>query len=211
MMQTNAHGWRLALTIAGLAAAMIHALSTAVAAQNQEGAGTRTEVLMLVPPPGWELAMNQRNDQMFVIQYVPPGQSVDNWREMVQAQIFFGVVDLAPTEFLDNMHALYADACQGVRAEPNQLTYDFGYATSQRVLACGRNAHDNLGGVSMFKAIQGRESLYAITRAWRGPAYNPSNLPVSTETLAAWADFFTSIRLCDNRNPNAPCPRRRTQ
>ncbi len=197
--------------VAGLAAGLIAVTLVPPARAQDEAPSQSHEFLIMTPPEGWELAHQQRGRDMFVVQYVPPGETVEDWRQMVQAQVFLGVTGLEPNEFLDNMLELYRSNCDPVGAAPPEIRHVQGYAVSRRVLACGRNKGDNLGTVSLFKVIQGRDALYAINRAWRGPAFDPNRLPISKDMLERWAGFVAGVRLCDGRNPLAPCPTRRSQ
>lgn len=163
-------------------------------------------MLVLTPPAGWRVAMQERRADMFVVQYVPAGQGADDWQEMIQAQVFFNVTGLAPEDYLESLLGLYREDCDPIGAGPLESNEIAGYPTSSRFLLCGRNRHDNLGEVALVKAIQGRESLYAINRAWRGIAFDLDHLPVSTEVLEDWARLIGAARLCDHRSTTAPCP-----
>lgn len=195
----------LALRLGCLAAAAL--TGPAVAAQ-EEAAG---EILMLTPPEGWIVAFQAREQQMYVVQYLPPGQNGENWDQMVQAQVFFGITALPPIQFLDNMQGLYEEACESVRAGPTDEWRGRGYSAAVRLMVCGRNPYDERGEVAMFKVIQGKESLYAVNRIWRGAPFAVEEPPLGEETLAQWAAFLAGVRLCDSRDPELRCPARSAQ
>lgn len=170
---------------------------------NTAGAG---EMLLVSPPLDWQVAGTRKERGLSVVQYVPPGQSGDDWQDMIQVQIFQGVVDLGPGRFLETMLANYHAVCQPIGASPEQTAVESGYPAATQIMLCGRNAESNLGEIAMFKAIQGREGLYAVARAWRGIAFDIEARPLSDATLARWAAFLDRVRLCDKRIPATACP-----
>jgi len=50
-----------------------------------------------------------------------------------------------------------------------------------------------------FKAIQGNDSFYVVQKAFK---FNPSE-----EQITQWTAFFRSIKVCDSRLKDRPCPK----
>lgn len=169
-------------------------------------AQTGSETLLVAPPRDWDVATNRRDRGLSVVQYVPPGQTLEDWDDMVQVQIFHGLVDLGPSRFLSSMLANYSAVCAPVGASEPEFGRDSPFPSATQMMLCGRNADSNLGEVALFKAIQGRESLYAVARVWRGIAFELSAMPLGERVLADWAALLDRVRLCDNADPAAPCP-----
>ncbi len=58
---------------------------------------------------GWAVGHQQSNDEQSLTEYVLPGQTVENWRELVTSQVFFQPVPLA--RLLEKSHAAAAQGC----------------------------------------------------------------------------------------------------
>lgn len=166
---------------------------------------TGTEMLVLTPPKDWRLAFRERRDDMFVVQYAPPEARGEDWRDMVQAQVFLGVTGLAPEAYLDQLVEFYARACDPIGAGATDVGDVAGYPFASKVLLCGRNRETGRGSVMLFKVIAGREALYAVTRAWRGTAFDLDRAPISRGELADWAYYLAGARLCDLASAETPC------
>ena len=180
----------------------------AVSQQTPEAAPSQragTEMLVLTPPKDWRLAFRERRDDMFVVQYTPPETMGDDWRDMVQAQVFLGVTGLAPEAYLDQLLEFYARACAPIGAGATDVGDVAGYPFASKVLLCGRNRETGRGSVILFKVIRGREALYAVTRAWRGAAFDLDRAPISQGELADWAYYLAGARLCDLASAETPC------
>ena len=64
-------------------------------------------------------------------------------------------------------------------------------------LRCPKNAKTGKPEFTWMKAIQGKDSLYLVQKAYK---FAPS-----TEQVASWARFFDDIRVCDTRVPAQAC------
>src|SRR5262245_13572773 len=58
---------------------------------------------------GWVIGNQQKNAQQSLTEYVLPGQTVDNWRELVTSTVFRQPVPMAA--FVDKIHALMGKGC----------------------------------------------------------------------------------------------------
>ena len=119
--------------------------------------------------------------------------------------ISLGVTGLAPEAYLDQLVEFYAQACAPIGAGATDVGDVAGYPFASKVLLCGRNRQTGQGSVMLFKVIRGREALYAVTRAWRGAAFDLESAPISRGELADWAYYLAGARLCDLASAEAPC------
>src|SRR5262245_59486492 len=58
---------------------------------------------------GWTVGNQQKNAQQVLTEYVLPGQTVDNWRELVTSTVFFQPVPMVP--FVERIHASMGQGC----------------------------------------------------------------------------------------------------
>jgi hypothetical protein len=58
---------------------------------------------------GWVVGHQQRDGQRSIIEYVLPGQNVENWKELVTSSVFPQPVPVAP--FVEELHASLAQGC----------------------------------------------------------------------------------------------------
>jgi len=188
-------------------AAEPEAKPAAAARQAAPQGAPKTETLVLVPPEGWNPAFQDQTKDGFVAPYLPKGQDLKNWRDMIQTQVFYGVKQLLPAAFLDRLIGEYRQNCRTVSIGPRNDLPSLTYDAATQVIACGESGTDNKGEVTMIKVIAGKDSLYAVHRAWRVEPFDAGkDMPVVRPVLAEWRGFFARVRLCDPDNPAAPCP-----
>jgi hypothetical protein len=199
--------------LAGTVIACALALAPAAAQDDMPGPGEGDpggDLLLFVPPPGWQPVDQEKGEGLYRIVYVPEGQTMADWSELLEAKIFFNLTkrrpQLSPADFTENLVAHYARACEGSRASPVAAFEERGYQAAVRLVTCARNRGESLGSVSMVKVVRGKASLFMIERSWRGPAFAREEMPVPQEMLDRWTDFLARARLCNDDNPLSPCP-----
>jgi hypothetical protein len=95
MSELKSRAWRWGLI--GAASVLLCAESTAIA-ETPKFDGR-----------GWVVGHQQQNGVQSIIEYVLPGQTVENWKELVTSTLFFQAVPLAP--FVDELRASLAQGC----------------------------------------------------------------------------------------------------
>jgi hypothetical protein len=203
---------RFARWLAGAAIACALA-PVALAGDDMPGPGEGDpagDMLLFVPPPGWQPAHQEKGEGAYRIVYLPEGQTLADWSESLDGQIFFNLTkrrpELSPADFTENLAAHYAQACEGGGASPVSTFEERGYRAAVRMVSCARKRGESLGSVSMVKVMRGKASLFMVERVWRGPAFASEEMPVPQTTLDGWADFLAQARLCNDDNPLSPCP-----
>lgn len=171
------------------------------------GPGLGGEQLLVPLPPGdWIVGYAAGNGNQDITEYVPRGQRVDDWGEMLTVQVFRG--DPMPAlAFLERMKAA-AD-----REQPCDVT-DFsiigsrkvdGYDGSRASMYCTRGKQTGKGEITLFQALRGRDALYVVQRAKRTPPYTTKAVPTTPEESPAWGNHLNSVSVCDSRDPGRPC------
>lgn len=202
---TRPLGPTLAAALAGLAT-----MAAACAPTTPPGGtGISGEQLLVSLPPGdWVVGHSEARGDQMITEYVPRGQTVEDWSEMLTVQIFRG--DPTPAlAFLERMKAV-AD-----REQPCDVT-DFhmmgsrkvnGYDGSRAQLYCDRNKRSGKGETAIIQALRGRDSLYVVQRAWRGQPFTAKAVSWTREQSLAWHTHLNTVSVCDSRDPARPaCP-----
>ncbi len=98
------------------------------------------------------------------------------------------------------------NACDEIALGPVNPSMENGYETAMRAVACTKVKKLDKGEVSLYKAWKGKDRMYLVARAWRGPPFDKQHVPVQPEVTLQWLAFVQSIVLCDTRDPSKPCP-----
>ena len=170
----------------------------------QQGGGA--EQLYLIPPPGWSVAYHDQKGNVELTEILPPGQSLQNWSEMLTVELVQGkpTMDVQTTlkSRLDAIH----EGCDDVGAGHVQLSVENGYDTGVRAFACPKSKRWGKGEVSLYKVILGRNRTYVVTRAWTGEPFPKDHMPVPSDTTEEWLAFMSRVILCDSGERLHPCP-----
>ena len=131
-------------------------------------------------------------------EYVPHGENVEAWTEMITAQIFLGLkVDPAP--FLQTVGGGFGKSCPGFSSPQRIITGQAnGYVVSMLVVKCPLNPATGKPETTLFRVIKGKDALYSVQHAWRS---------VATDKEVGDAVFaMRSVTVCDTRDASHPCP-----
>ena len=169
----------------------------------QGGSG---EVYIAGLPPGWDLGFQESNEIGHHLEWVPAGQPVKNWRDMIAFQLFPKLIDVRPDQFLAKMADHYSQSCDQVLATDIEGTAANGFPGALRVLACTKNKVTGLGEVTLFRAVMGQEAFYVAQRAWRMEPFSPEAIPVTGEQLDAGRKLIEYGLACRSNTANQPCP-----
>lgn len=164
------------------------------------------QLLVSLPPRDWVVGYTAGDGRQTITEYVPRGQTVEDWSEMLTVQTFRG--DPTPAlAFLERTKAV-AD-----RERPCDVT-DFsimgsrkvnGYDGSRAQMFCTRGKRNGKGEITLFQALRGRDSLYVVQRAKRTRPYTTRAVPWTREEIQAWNAHLNSVLVCDLRDPGRPC------
>ena len=68
------------------------------------------ENLLVVAPPGYEVGFRDRKKASLITEWVPAGETVNDWTEMVTVQVFYEL-KVAPEEFMRDLEKRWRAAC----------------------------------------------------------------------------------------------------
>lgn len=165
------------------------------------------EVFVAVHPQNFELAFQNRRDKREMTEYIPIGQTLEQWTEMITVIIFHGVTGQAPGEVQAHMDRSGQAACPGQENVRLFEGEERGYRVTLSLDMCGKFAESGLGEITLFKLIQGRDSFYQVQRALRVPPFViGSSRPMTSAQLAEWTAYFKAqVYVCDTRVAGS-CP-----
>jgi hypothetical protein len=172
MLVNHGHGPRQTLPI-GAAVLLILSAITPANAQTPGFDGR-----------GWTVGHRQSNGVQTLIEYVLPGQNVENWRELVTSQVFSQAVPVTP--FVERLRASLSQGCPSlvwnvIRQEEKTLIYEW------RDSGCGGfEPQYELGRVTIEE-----RGLYRLAYAVKTKA------PLAAEKRSAWIDILARVPLAE--------------
>ena len=123
-------------------------------------------LVMPLFPANWNEA-HKENSPVEVVEYLPSGQTLNNWQDKIILQVYHDLNDL-PLDAIQRRTQL--SRCTGVIEGPVQSGLNNGYASAFWTLGCRYVNENRLGETQYTKAIQGQTALYVLSRVWRTPA-----------------------------------------
>lgn len=155
------------------------------------------ENLLQIRPPEYQISLQERQGQRIVTEMIPAKETADTWTEQVATQIFLET-DVTPTQYQEFSAQEWRISCPDARLLPGTEGKDNGYPFSLWIQVCPRDTRTGQPEYAWYKAIRGQDNLYVVRKAFR---FEPNEEQVKT-----WVHYLRSIRVCDPRRPDAPCP-----
>jgi hypothetical protein len=156
------------------------------------------ENLLVTFPKNFRVGFAQKTDKGQITEYVPQAETVDNWTEMVTVQIFHRAPQLMPDFFEKTITERWKNACPGARSAHLKDGAENGYAFSLFLLSCDNNPKTRKPEITWLKAIRGTDSFYVVQKAFK-------SVPTK-EQVAETSRYLASVRVCDARGHEHPCP-----
>jgi hypothetical protein len=157
------------------------------------------ENLLTPTAPGYHVGFQNKKDSGQITEWVPEGQTVDNWTEILTVQIFNNM-KMTPDSFMHAMEKQWDGGCPGAgNAEPIASGDENGYPYQVWLLNCPKNPLTGKPEITWFKALQGKDSFYLVQKAFK---FAPSK-----EQIARWIGYLEAVRVCDSRLADRACPK----
>ncbi|SEG69841.1 hypothetical protein SAMN05421819_4385 [Bryocella elongata] len=178
-------------------------ISQTTGSQSQRDAGHPSEAqlkgenLLFAPPRNFEKAYH--SDRIgSLTEFVPRGETVDDWTEMITVQVFHGLKS-DPAPFLQTIGRLLAKSCPGFSTPKGIITgKENGYVVSMLIVKCPINPATGKPETTLYRIIKGKDALYSVQHAWRAVA---SDNDLGDAVLA-----FGKVTVCDTDDASHPCP-----
>ncbi len=158
----------------------------------------KDENLLFNVPSDYIQDYTDQNKTNLILEWVPDGQSVENWEEMLTVQLFFGPPVQKPGNFAHAFIQSIEGACEGGEGQVVKEGLEQGYKFAFFLAICPENPATGKPEFIWLKAIAGRDALYVVQKAWK---YHPTN-----DEIEDWSKYLAGIAVCDTRTQTAPCP-----
>lgn len=176
-------------------------LSVAMAGAQDELVG---ENLIVKIPTGYELGFQQETDQGNISEFIPKGQSVDRWSEMITIQLFHPVNRNAA--FHARLDFLVKQECEDGSTHVTPTGKENGYPVQVFQMYCPTNLKTGMGEVTFFKTIEGKDKFYVVQKAWRTEKYSEDDIPLTEDDFVRWVRYLSEVYVCDSRAYDRKCP-----
>ncbi len=175
--------------------------------------------LVLQIPKGWKRAHENRDavHGRYLLEYIPPGQTLQNWKEMITIQAFQNLA-LNSSSHPNDLIKILGTNIQAV-CKDNFVGQIFGNArideadVSVALLGCAKMPRDVPGGlragdseVALYVSLRGVQDMYVIHRSRRGAAFDPATM--QRQKLEQWLAPMMPIKLCVRGETEVQCRNR---
>ncbi len=155
------------------------------------------ENLLFGPPPGFKIGYQSSHDNQSITEWVPSGETVEDWTQMATVQVFrHATVDAAT--FLQGIGKRWFSDCPESSAKGIFTGQVNGYVVSMLLLRCPKNPSTGKPETTAFRVIKGNDALYTVQRAFR--------TDLSDKDLDEAMHALAKVTVCDTRSPDHPCP-----
>jgi len=195
---------RLAALI-GLATCLVAASAVPAATE-----AARNEQLFVGVPDGWQKIYENDGPEASTTEFVPTGETVEKWSEMITLQRYNGILLDIPS-YLQQVVDRFTDGCVQARHDGPRTATEGAYPAAVVYVECrGPDPKKAVPGVLLksiefvaIKAIQGQDALYVVQRAWHGN--DPYLHPLNFETANQWLGLVRDAELCDLNDRTQTC------
>lgn len=168
-------------------------------------AGIKAKEALSVPvPPGWDQGAAQQIsgagtgiiEELLKIKperklYIPAGETPETWTEIILVEEFPKPGPLAPDQIHRRWLGKVIAGCENGHGADPISRQEQGFLTVRAYYACPKLKLENRGSFRVLKVIEGRKSVYVISRSWRGktfPAAELSNVAARFDDWMIWFD-----------------------
>ena len=193
------------------------------AAGATAAAAITDEQLIAQPPNGWVQVGATNLPNLRTAQFVPEGESADDWTRRITFESLAEKPLPDPIKFVELLSTDQDRICGTFESLPTFAGKENGYPTAVYLLICHQDRDTKRSEITMIKTIQGNDFFYVITRARRGPPIErtdssetadgsstalskPQELPMEKEIVGAWSIYLKTIQVCDPDKPEHLCP-----
>lgn len=167
----------------------------------------------LLQPANWALAFQYQDARSATVKFLPSGQDLGGWREMIALQAFKGLAahtEYGPEIMLRAIRNELAPHCPaGLVAFPLDTMSISGHSASAMLLGCPEADDDfgdflpGQGEMALYISIKGSEDFYVFRHAIRGARFNPATPPINPENFLDYTERTAPVLLCE-KSDNLP-------
>lgn len=174
-------------------ASLCIALASAVVA----GHAAAVEQVQLPPMKGYQQAHQSTDVQgNRITEYVPQGQTVQDWTDMVTVNDAANSGHVSPREFLGIIEAGWRIACPDAQSHWVREGDEAGRPFALLMLSCPLNPGTGKPEFTWIKGIQGVQGFHTVQKSFRSEP--------EKEDVVRWIGWLRDVRLC-GQGDAAPC------
>lgn len=158
----------------------------------------KDENLLVTMPQGFTVGSQQEKGNIVFMEWIPTGETLQNWSEMVTTQILLGKRGIDGGLYLTTIMQGWLKACPETKPGVVLRGTVNGYPMWSMQLQCPRLASTGKPETTLFRSFRGNDSFYLVQRAARA-------VPDSAQ-MAKMTAYMASVTVCDTRTPEHPCP-----
>jgi hypothetical protein len=163
-----------------------------------QGQGMTGEILLAGMPEPFELGWQGQKDNMDMSEYVPHGETVDDWTRMITVQVFHGTANAGAASIAAQVGDKWAAACPGGTAAESVAGDEGGYDFALWAYDCAENPQTAKPESMFLKVMVGVDALYMVQYAFRASADDA----MITDAMT----YLKDVGVCDTRLPEKACP-----
>ena len=174
-------------------------LAALVSAGAASAAGFQDENLLVSIPQGFELGdQGQSGPGSDIAEYIPKGETVNDWSRMVTVQVFHNLKAFDPDRFAEVIRTRGPASCPGEDGVLVKRGREHGYAFSIWLFTCPLNPQTGKPETFYNKLISGADALYSVQYSFRSA--------LNRDAAPSTVSFLDSVSVCDTRLADRPCP-----
>lgn len=188
-----------------MAAATVALAGVTAAAATAQEATRQPETYGFAVPQRWQEVDRSRQQGVDMITFVPQGQSLQGWTDMVILQVYREMTALPAEALRERTLSALRAACADASAGTLQTGLSNNYPSAFWVTACARNSQSGLGEIAYFRSLQGNDNLYMVQRVWNTAPFapNPPALPEAEKQEAI--AILRALTVCQPGDSRHPC------
>jgi hypothetical protein len=161
-------------------------------------AGLSDENVLTPLAAGFGEGKRARQGPMDIIEFVPTGETVQDWSRMITLQVFHNLRGVDPDGLPGNIAKSWTQACPGGVGESTGRTTENGYPVANWAFRCPLNPQTGKPETMWTKVISGQDALYSVQYAYRRA--------VAADLAGPALAYLKGVTVCDTRSSAHPCP-----
>ena len=183
----------------------------ASAVEKKAKIGISPERLVTPMPEGWMVIYHAKDNRREVLEFVPEGQSVTNWQEMVTSKIF-DRSKASPHDYNSKTITRFAKLCTQSVKIVGEKEDRFGYDASLAFIECQTKPETRKKNKFVRKvlfqvqlAIRGKDALYIAESAWQTDDTKAPRPTQDNNLLNRITSRLDNVFVCDDRLKDKNC------
>ena len=156
-----------------------------------------TENIYFDLPPGFEKGFEESDDAFFIQEWVPKGESVNDWSEMLTLTIQ-NMPNIDPVEFFNHMADGWEKSCPEYGGLLLHEGLENNYPVALWFLKCPANPMTRKPEFAYIKGIAGNDNFYTVQLA-----YALLSEEITDLTINRSMGFLRQVIVCDDSRPQA--------